>query len=430
MNARRTFPLQTAAVVFAAALSGYAGSAGRITAHKMSPALRKNLAEVRMTAHWYSRTGEFATADELSGYKASNGRDFPARVPFLLFSPDVDTPSSPVPLVVFVPGSGEKGKDLNRFFRQRFLFDKVTSAFFQERHPCYLAAISPPWEFKTLLGGSPGKPTLAQRLLMETVHTLVRELRSPPVDTNRLYATGLSFGGNAVMALGLNFPGTFAAVVPVSSLIPAPDSLPPSQPGNWYFLYNEGDYRKGGLDIADFAALRRLALDSGCDFRLGRFPSGGHNAWNRAWREAGVWEWMFAQSLARTNSPTIRGYVRCSASLPGMNDATSASRGADGLESTRYLAQTDAKRGSWWQVVFTVPQNGKIRISTDETPGGKGFPYARVEITKDSVYWIPVGELDGDGYTVILPKCAVYGVRLVVTRDTPQRLCVREVSVE
>ena len=47
------------------------------------------------------------------------------------------------PMIVYIPGNGEIG-DVARQFRQRAIFDRVTSAEFQAKYPCYLLAVSPP----------------------------------------------------------------------------------------------------------------------------------------------------------------------------------------------------------------------------------------------------------------------------------------------
>ena len=33
----------------------------------------------------------------------------------------------------------------------------------------------------------------------------------------------------------------------------------------------------------------------GGDFRIGTFPNEGHNAWDAAWKEDAMWDWMFSK---------------------------------------------------------------------------------------------------------------------------------------
>lgn len=63
-----------------------------------------------------------------------------------------------MPMVVYIPGNGELG-EIEGHFRQRAIFERVTSAAFQKKYPCFLLALTPPREATTLLGGIPGHPT-------------------------------------------------------------------------------------------------------------------------------------------------------------------------------------------------------------------------------------------------------------------------------
>ena len=60
----------------------------------------------------------------------------------MLFTPK-PVGTSALPMVVYIPGNGELG-DVERQFRQKAIFERVTSSAFQEKYPCYLLALSPP----------------------------------------------------------------------------------------------------------------------------------------------------------------------------------------------------------------------------------------------------------------------------------------------
>ena len=117
---------------------------------------------------------------------------------FLLFSPHTGNKS--LPMVVYLPGRGERG-DLALQFRARTIFDSVTSETFQRRHPCHLLAISPPRSARTLWGGMPGSPSARQRRVYALINSAISLCAKPSVDTNRLYLTGFSYGGNGVYCL-------------------------------------------------------------------------------------------------------------------------------------------------------------------------------------------------------------------------------------
>ena len=99
------------------------------------------------------------TKTELAKYSlaAYENADPTNRVKGLLFTPKAKG-GRPLPMVVYIPGNGELG-EVEGHFRQRAIFERVTSAAFQEKYPCFLLALTPPREATTLLGGIPGHPT-------------------------------------------------------------------------------------------------------------------------------------------------------------------------------------------------------------------------------------------------------------------------------
>lgn len=99
------------------------------------------------------------TKAEMARYslKAYGNRDATNVVKGLLFTPK-PVGMNALPMVVYIPGNGEIG-DIARQFRQRAIFDRITSAKFQEKYPCFLLALTPPASATTILGGMPGHPT-------------------------------------------------------------------------------------------------------------------------------------------------------------------------------------------------------------------------------------------------------------------------------
>ena len=112
--------------------------------------------------HYYNvcpLTVSAETKAELAKYSlaAYENTDPTNRVKALLFTPKAKG-GRPLPMVVYIPGNGELG-EIEGHFRQRAIFERVTSAAFQKKYPCFLLALTPPREATTLLGGIPGHPT-------------------------------------------------------------------------------------------------------------------------------------------------------------------------------------------------------------------------------------------------------------------------------
>src|SRR6478752_9653121 len=117
---------------------------------------------------------------------------------YRMLYPDSDTLRK-YPLVIFLHGSGERGSDNEAQLKwgvMNFATDQSMTL-----HPAIVVAPQCPdnleWENinarsnseSVQLMDSPSKP---MRLVIELIHDLIRKM---PVDTNRIYITGLSMGG-------------------------------------------------------------------------------------------------------------------------------------------------------------------------------------------------------------------------------------------
>ena len=297
------------------------------------------------------------------------------------------------PLVVYIPGNGEIGDPINQF-RQRLIFERMTSKAFQQEHPCHFLAISPPSSAKTLRGGRPGAPTPLQQQL----HDLVKEIQRvavPKVDPSRIYLTGFSYGGGGAYALALHFPTTFAAVVPIATLPPAPEYLDPKHPGNWWHVHNEEDYARHGVRTDGLKKFRDGVNAAGGDFRLGTYVDQGHDAWTKTWQGNEIWDWMFSKALGSKNlhgrkaAPPTKTYamslsdVRCSASVAGRDAKTGPERALDGLDETAYVPSRAMTKDDWWMIEFPRPVNGKVRILSGDKDGLHRLDNAVCEVSSN-----------------------------------------------
>ena len=276
-----------------------------------------------------------------------------------------------LPMVVYLPGKGELG-ELEAQFRQRTIFDRVASAAFQEKYPCFLLAISPPKSASTLLGGMPKSPTGMQNAIKDFILEIVRSRSKPKADINRLYLTGFSYGGNGAYALAQHFPGVFAAVIPIAALPPLPEYFTKESPGNWWHFHNEGDYSRHGIDVQQIEEFAKLVNDAGGDFRIATYPAEGHDAWTKAWREDVVWDWAFSKSLdGKVRQLTKKGKradpvslslssAVCSASVPGLDSGHGPERVVDGLDATWYESKEPFAKDDWWQVDLQTSVRGRF----------------------------------------------------------------------
>ena len=115
--------------------------------------------------------------------------------------------------------------------------------------------------------------------------------RRYPVDDDRIYRTGASMGGGAALWMALTRPDLWAAVVPVCpDPIPGTDALAPNALNLPIRLYH------GELDPAVPAEVsrqwQRRLLTLGSPVEYIEFPAVRHNAWDFAYRNGALFEWL------------------------------------------------------------------------------------------------------------------------------------------
>ena len=380
--------------------------------------------------------------DDMARYslKAYENRDEANRVRAMLFMPK-PVGMSPMPMVVYLPGCGEIG-EVSRQFRQRTIFERVTSSAFQEKYPCFLLAVSPPEAAKTLQGGMPGHPTPLQQAIRELVHDVAKAQKRPRVDLDRIYLTGFSYGGMGAYALAQHFPADFAAVVPIAALPPLPEYFAKEHPGNWWHFHNEGDYSRHEIGVREIEEFAGLVNGAGGDFRLATYPAEGHDAWTKAWREDAVWDWMFSKSLKgparqltkkgrRTEPvPLSLSSAVCTSSVGGIDDGHGPERVVDGLDATWYESARPFARDDWWQVDLRRPVRGRITLVSGDARGGRRAKDAFVECSADGRRWSRAGAFSAkDGGCSFASREKVRFLRVRSNATKPQTICVRRLKV-
>lgn len=137
-------------------------------------------------------------------YTACRMRDGCRVMDYMLFTPKT-APGESYPLVLFLHGAGERGADPRVALANSGGWVFAEDGW-QAQHPCFVAApqvCENDWwtddTYITLLA------KLIGRLSMEGL----------PIDTARVYVTGLSMGGMGTWELILRYPSLFAAAMPI-----------------------------------------------------------------------------------------------------------------------------------------------------------------------------------------------------------------------
>lgn len=182
------------------------------------------------------------------------------------------------PLVLFLHGSGESGRDL----------DQVAGTGLAQR------AREVDLSFIVLAPQCPREDDWTyegqRRRVMGLIDFVVARYR---VDSRRIYLTGNSMGGYAVWSLAARYPDRFAAIIPICGSTGTGIAATIKHIPAWVF--------HGALDQAvSVNASRKIvaALRAcGAPVTYTEYTDGAHNVWDRAYREPELFEWMLVQHL-------------------------------------------------------------------------------------------------------------------------------------
>lgn len=179
------------------------------------------------------------------------------------------------PLVIYLHGIGESGTNLNKVLRfgpPRLVAEGMNL-------PCIVVSPQVPEGYFWFRESN---------TLVELMDRVTKEYR---VDRRRVHATGNSMGAFGAILLVAREPERFASIVPVCGGVDYVDSLRLRDVPMWAF-HGEDDPI---IPVEESRRLVRLVNDLGGHARLTVYPGVGHNAWDRAYADPALWEWMLAQ---------------------------------------------------------------------------------------------------------------------------------------
>ena len=208
--------------------------------------------------------------------------------------PDSD-PLRKYPLVIFLHGSGERGSDNDAQLKwgvMNFATDQNMML-----HPAFVIAPQCP-EKMSWSNFSREKNTADTRLLpqpakpMELLIGLMRQLvKSLPVDSNRIYITGLSMGGFGTYDAITRYPNLFAAAVPVCGGGDVSKAASIAHIPIWIF-HGADDPAVSPLYSLD---MLQALTKAGARPAFTQYPEVGHFSWLGAYSDPLMMEWLFRQ---------------------------------------------------------------------------------------------------------------------------------------
>jgi len=174
------------------------------------------------------------------------------------------------PLILFLHGSGERGNDLERV--------KVNGPpqFLEERRDFQFVVASPQL---------PDNAAWSSDVLNALLDELMERL---PIDTDRVYLTGLSLGGFATWDLACDAPGRFAAIAPVCGRGDGDRACLLKNVPVWAFH----GAKDPEVPLKDEEEMVNALKACGGDVKFTVFPDAGHDVWTRAYADPELYKWF------------------------------------------------------------------------------------------------------------------------------------------
>lgn len=222
-------------------------------------------------------------------YKSSDDRTLPYR----LLKPTKIENDTRYPLVVFLHGAGERGTENEKQLVHGV--PEFASEKRREQYPCFLIAPQCPegarWvevDWGADAHKQPEQPSEPMRLTLELIDRLCKEL---PIDTGRVYITGLSMGGFGAWDAVSRRPDFFAGAVVVCGGGDESRAAKIARVPVWVF--------HGARDTAVKPSRSRNMVEAikkaGGEPKYTEYPDVGHASWGPAYRDDEMFKWLFAQ---------------------------------------------------------------------------------------------------------------------------------------
>jgi dienelactone hydrolase len=328
-------------------------------------------------------------------------------VVYRLFTP-AKVAGQKYPFVLALHGAGEIGNNNTSQLNLGFMNLVMESE--QAARPAFVLAPQCPSNFVWVNGGwSTGVyvqsgvtgPLATVKHLFDSLITVL------PVDTNRLYVTGLSMGGMATWDLITRYPTQFAAAVPVCGAVDTTKLAPLATLPIWtYHGTADSDVPPLGTRTAirKFAAMGQTILfplcgtlaPSNCQnntpaMQLLALPTVkkiftelagyGHNVWGYAYADTMMYRWMFLQTKLKVTITAPIGGEKWSVASK-RNITWTVTDNAGGVHVSLYWRTTSA---SW------------IKIDSVSAGSGNGSYLWTVPPQSAAVAWIKVNAYDVSG---------------------------------
>ncbi len=190
------------------------------------------------------------------------------------------------PLMLFLHGAGERGTNVW----------KVAT-----HGPPKHVTSHPDFPFILVSPQCPEGQVWSKDILMALLDEIERQY---PVDTTRVYLTGLSMGGYGTWDVGLSYPERFAAIAPIcgggeliTPLLASGDQAQALKTlGVWAFHGGKDPVVPTSESERMVAALKRFGVN---EVKLTIYPDAGHDAWTETYNNPELYQWLLSHQRKR-----------------------------------------------------------------------------------------------------------------------------------
>ncbi len=233
--------------------------------------------------------GKITIFFEKGAFVSSDGDTLPYR----LLAPDRLTEGQTYPLLIYLHGSGGRGRDNEAPVKK--LHPAFTDSLRRAQYPCYvLVPQCPATDAWALFPGFPQSlagtqvPSAAAKHTLALIRSLVKSRR---VDASRIYLTGYSLGGEGTFDLLMRAPDLFACGVPIASVGDTARAKQIVDIPLWAF--------HGSADKINDVRYTRLMIETmkagGGKPKYTEVAGAPHDCRDAAYGSPALWKWMFEQ---------------------------------------------------------------------------------------------------------------------------------------
>lgn len=187
------------------------------------------------------------------------------------------------PVVIFLHGAGERGTDMTTLASQGLVREVEEGREFPFIMVAPQCPVDSTWD----------RNLDALDCLLEEV------IATYPVDTKRLYLTGLSMGGFGTWHWASHQPQAFAALVPICGgampLTGFPEKVAVLKDVPIWAFHGADDQV---VHVRQTEELVEVLEKLDAPVRFTKYAGVGHNSWNRAYSEPELFSWLLEQSNA------------------------------------------------------------------------------------------------------------------------------------